>query len=72
MTIIETQDLNLISAFQYRLRELEWEIHDRFFDAKMEIRRVSRILRKNIGYLQYIDPIFIEYKRISQRLRGMK
>lgn len=68
MKTIEVNDINLIAAFQYRLRELEWEIRDRYFDANVEIRRVSRVLRKNIRYLQFLDPIFAEYQILTQRL----
>ncbi len=72
MNTIKVHELGLLNAFEHRLRELEWEIRDRFFDVNIEMRRVNRIVRKNIRFLQYVDPIFLEYKRISRRLRGIR
>ncbi len=68
MKTIEVNDINLIAAIEYRLREIQWEIRDRYFYANVEIHRVRRVLRKNIRYLQFLDPIFLEYKILTQRM----
>lgn len=72
MRTIETYDINLLNAIQYRLREIEWEIRDRFFGGRIEIRRISRILKKHIRRLQNTDPIFGEYQKLNERLQGAK
>lgn len=68
METIEIYDDDLLEALEYRVREIEWEVSDRFFNAPIERYRIKRFLNKHVEHLKNRDPLFAEYHRLILRL----